>query len=186
MNDNPYSPPLSADFRQPENNPNYQPTKKQSVARIALSAFVFALSFTLLCCLVALIRLFWEYPVFFQQTSNVVMFVSWIIEIFMVAMIVGLIFSILTECRFNKIKNKYFYILTTAFFIIVLYIFIFPIFYATNFNNYLYFLVLMITDKQTILELTYSSLILIISLGLSFSVFSKHRKYYSNLSGSLK
>ena len=194
MDENPYAPPLSADFRQPENNPNYQPTKKQRVARIALSAFVFALSIALVSGVFILVRLIWKYPDFLQQIDALIMLVLLCIAIFLGMAILGSIFFIFTEYRFNKMKNKYIYILSSACIFYILFIFILTISFFIfdnkpfNFNRYLSFMTYYYsTDvKQRLLEFTEIIMVVSVAILLSFNVFSKHRKYYSNLSGSLK
>lgn len=52
MEDNPYSPPKSTDFRLPENH--YQPTKGQRISRIILCVLCMSVFFSLFCVVVVI------------------------------------------------------------------------------------------------------------------------------------
>ena len=58
IDNNPYSPPKSEDFRLPENN--YQPTKGQKIRHILLGALYFSLLSSLLGCIVGAINMFFS------------------------------------------------------------------------------------------------------------------------------
>lgn len=190
-NENPYSPPKSADFRQPENN--YQPIKGQRIRHILLGALSFSFLSSTLMTITTAINMFFD-----GDELQIIYFIPIFIIMFLIAFIVGIVFSIYNEYHIKKIKNKYIYSLVCGF---VIYISLtltvgFCVFFfvvdSFSLDKFLYaFLYALINTfsktKQQIFAFE-GIIILAISIFITIRILDRHRNYLYNkyFSGSLK
>lgn len=186
INENPYSPPKSADFRQPENN-NYQLTKGQKIRHILLGAFWFSLLNSLLCCIVSVINMF-----FSGKEINIIYFIPIFIVIFLFSFIVGAIFFTYNERYIKKVKNKYTYSLVSSFVILIIQntiiVFITWFFmtkylnfnFDLNLDNLFYiFTYMYVEKKQWILDIE-TFMIMAISIFITIKILDRNRDYLYN------
>lgn len=184
INENPYSPPKSADFRQPENN-NYQLTKGQKIRHILLGAFWFSLLNSLLCCIVGVINMFFN-----GKEIHLIYYIPIFIVIFLFSFIVGAIFFTYNERYIKKVKNKYIYSLVSAFVVLVIQqvILIFgTLFFTTKYFNidfnldflFYIFTYMYVKNKQWVLDIE-TFMIIAISIFITIRILDRHRDYLYN------
>ena len=184
-NENPYSPPKSADFRLPENN--YQLTKGQKIRHILLGAFWFSLLNSLLCCIVSVINMF-----FSGKEIHLIYYIPIFIVIFLFSFIVGAIFFTYNERYIKKVKNKYTYSLVSSFVILIIQntiiVFITWFFmtkylnfnFDLNLDNLFYiFTYMYVEKKQWILDIE-TFIIMAISIFITIKILDRHRDYLYN------
>lgn len=197
INENPYSPPKSEDFRQPENS-NYQPTKGQRIGRIVLSSIVFALSELVAYFVISLIAVIIFFVFKKIDFSTVILVLSQLNSsynilnkmfiiygiMFLVVILFGIVFFIFTEYYyFQKMKNKYVYIIKSSFLFIMLEFIIFmPIISVFYYHSFDFSLYLNRIIEKDLYKLILTVLSVNIALWISLFVFEKHRKYYAKKS----
>ena len=184
INEHPYSPPKSADFRQPENN-NYQLTKGQKIRHILLGALSFSFLLSTLMTITTAINMFFD-----GKELQIIYFVPFLIIIFMCSFIIGIFFSIYNERHIKKIKNKYIYSLVCGF---VIYIsltltVVFCVFFfvvdSFSLDKFLYAVLYSLIStfsktKQQILAVE-GIIILAISIFITIKILDRHRDYLYN------
>ena len=186
INETPYSPPKSTDFRQPENN--YQPTKGQRIARIILGVFLISFSISFFQLIFILIKnySFQEVLREFKEYPSVIAVLFFGFSLLYI--IPSIIFSSFTEYYFLKIKSKICYIIVSSFLIYIgvtsILIFNFILFNNQSFNMQSYFnsVIVSLKDKKILFAYFYSILVIGIALWIYLFVFEKHRKYYAKKS----
>lgn len=180
IDENPYSPPKSEDFRLPKSA--YQPSKKQRMARVIIGISILSL-------LLALFN-YISYLIEILITGKKIELIRFLISIgtFVISIIPSLFFSIFTEYHIEKIKNKKYYVLFWAFSIIIfswiIIVLIGLVYYndrllsLSDYLGYLIGFVKGIHNNVSLSDFLYSIILYIIAVWITLVVLNKHRQYY--------
>lgn len=173
--ENPYLPPKSEDFRQPEIN--RERTIGQKIRHIALAALVFSLLATLVNFILGAINLF-----YYGKEKNIIILSLISIGLFFTYYITGVLFSIIYERHISKVKNKYIYSLVIVFILFFIfqiigvygYIF-FKYDYLFSLKQIFYGLIKNHTKIKIIIQDIETLIIMMISIFFTIKMLDKHR-----------